>query len=248
VIYVAPRTAEEELLAGIWAGVLGAERVGAHDNFFARGGHSLLATQVVSRVKALFGVELPLRAMFDTATLAELAQLIVTERQAGGVRTGPAIERRSRETAPALSYAQQRLWFLDQLAPQSAVYNVPAAIKLTGELDRAALSQSLSEIVRRHEVLRTSYPNVGGQPIQLIAPPAPVDLPLIDLQAEENKATVVRELAAEEAARPFDLAHGPMWRVRLLQLGEQEHVLLLTMHHIVTDGWSIGVLVRELTT
>jgi amino acid adenylation domain-containing protein len=250
-----------------------------HDSFFARGGHSLLATQVVSRVKALFGIELPLRAMFDTATLAEMAQLIVTERQAGGVRTGPAIERRSRETAPALSYAQQRLWFLDQFEPQSAVYNVPAAIKLTGELDRAALAQSLSEIARRHEVLRTSFPSVNGRPVQLIAPPAPIDLPLTDLQAlteqdrkilggrysAEQKVTheftfsglvkvgrwgdvTAQQLATEETARPFDLAHGPVWRVRLLRLSEQEHVLLLTMHHIVTDGWSIGVLLQELTT
>jgi amino acid adenylation domain-containing protein len=180
--YLAPRTPEEELLAGIWAEVLGVQLVSVNDNFFERGGHSLLATQVVSQVRALFGIELPLRALFDTATLADLSQVIVARRQAEAVGIG-AITRRTRETAPALSYAQQRLWFLDQFEPQSAVYNVPASIYLTGELDHAALAQSLSEIVRRHEVLRTSFPNVGGQPVQLIAPPAPVDLPVTDLQA-----------------------------------------------------------------
>src|SRR6185295_3269839 len=187
-------------LAGTWAEVLGVERVSVQDNFFDRGGHSLLATQAVSRIRALFGIDLPLRMMFETTTLAELAQLIVAQRQAAAVSSGPVLERRSRENAPALSYAQQRLWFLDQFAPQSAVYNVPAAIKLTGELDEAALEQTVSEIARRHEVLRTSFLSVTGQPVQVIAPPAAVDLPLIDLQAEWDKAAVVREMAAEEAA------------------------------------------------
>ncbi|HEY3579053.1 MAG TPA: amino acid adenylation domain-containing protein, partial [Pyrinomonadaceae bacterium] len=248
--YVAPRTAEEELLAGVWAEVLGIERVSVHDNFFERGGHSLLATQVISRIRALFQIDLPLRALFDTTTLAELAQLIVRARQEEVAGAGPAIERRSRETAPALSYAQQRLWFLDQFEPGSAVYNVPAAIRLIGELDQAALERSLSEIARRHEVLRTTYPSVGGQPVQHIAPPSAVDLPLIELQGlkEEDKGSAVRELAAAEAARPFDLAHGPLWRTALMRLSEHEHVLLLTMYHIVTDGWSVGVLIHELTT
>ncbi len=277
--YVALRTQEEELLASIWAEVLGVERISVQDNFFNRGGHSLLATQVVSRIQAVFQIELPLRAMFETTTLAELAQLIMAERQREAVGTGPAIERRSRERAPSLSYAQQRLWFLDQFEPQSAFYNVPAAIKLTGDLDHAALAQSLTEIVRRHEVLRTSFPSVGGQPVQHIAPAVPINLPVTDLQAltegdreilasrysSKQKVThdytfpelvncgslvdaSAKQLAAEEAALPFDLAHGPLWRAALLRLAEQEHVLLLTLHHIVTDGWSVGVLIRELTT
>jgi amino acid adenylation domain-containing protein/non-ribosomal peptide synthase protein (TIGR01720 family) len=278
--YVAPRIAEEELLAGIWAEVLGVERISVHDNFFERGGHSLLGTQVISRIRAVFQVDLPLRALFDTATLAELAQLIVTERRREAVGTGPAIVRRSRETAPVLSYAQQRLWFLDQLEPQSTIYNVPASLLLTGELDRAALAQSLNEIARRHEVLRTSFPSGRGQPVQHIAPAAPIDLKFIDLEALTKQDREVlegryystdqkvkqeftfskflnyghcedasaRQLASEEAARPFDLAHGPVWRVALLRLAEQQHLLLVTMHHIVTDGWSVGVLLRELTT
>src|ERR1043165_8703695 len=248
--FVAPRTAEEELLAGVWAEVLGVGRVSGHDNFFDRGGHSLLATQVISRIRSLFQIDLPLRALFDLTTLGELAQLIVTQRQIAATGAGPAIERRSRDHAPALSYAQQRLWFLDQFEPQSAVYNVPAAILLTGELGHTALGQSLTEIARRHEVLRTTFPSVGGQPVQLIAPPSPIELLVIDLQelGEESRTAMVRQLAAAEAARPFDLAHGPLWRVALLRLSEQEHVLLLTMFHIITDGWSIGVLIRELTT
>ena len=247
---VAPRTAEEELLANIWAEVLEVERVSVHDNFFALGGHSLLATQVVSRVRALFRIELPLRALFDTATLAELAQLIVAERQADVMGAAPPIERRREDTAPALSYAQQRLWFLDQFEPDSPFYNVPAAMNLSGELDTTALSQSLSEIARRHEVLRTTFPSIAGQPVQHIAPPTPIDLPIIDLepQTKERRDAAVRTLVAEEAARPFDLAHGPVWRALLVRLDEQEHVLLLNMHHIVTDGWSVGVLIRELST
>src|SRR6185503_8910097 len=150
----------------------------------------------------------------------------------------------------ALSYAQQRLWFLDQLEPDSPFYNVPASIYLKGELDSDALAQSLSEIARRHEVLRTSFPSVDGQPVQLIALPAPMSLPVIDLQTltEESRAAVVRQLAIDDATRPFDLAHGPVWRATLLRLAQHEHALLLTMHHIATDLLSLGILVQELTT
>src|ERR1044072_5448557 len=262
----------------MWAEVLGVERISVHDNFFERGGHSLLATQVISRIRAVFQLELPLRAMFDTVTLADLAQLVVTEQQREAVGAAPASDQRSGDKAPALSYAQRRLWFVDQYEPQTNVYNVPAAVLLTGKLDRAALAQTLSEIERRHEVLRNTFPSVGGQPVQHIAPAAPINLQFIDLPAltkqereilesrysNEHKVkhelsfsgftnywhcedVCVKQLAAEEAARPFDLAHGPLWRVTLLRLSDEENVLLLTMHHIVTDGWSIGVLIRELT-
>jgi amino acid adenylation domain-containing protein len=246
--YVAPRTPEEELLAGIWSEVLGIERVSVHDNFFERGGHSLLATQVTSRIRTVFKLELPLRKLFERPTVAELAEHIET--MAGtGQESGPAMVRVSREEPLLLSFAQQRLWFLDQFEPESPLYNVPSAIRLGGELDSEALAQSLSEIARRHEVLRTSFPSVDGEPVQLISPPSPVSLPLIDLQAltEVSRAAIVRQLVAEEAARPFDLAHGPVWRVTLLRLAEHEHALLLSMHHIVTDGWSVGVLMQELT-
>ncbi len=246
--YVAPRTVEEELVATIWGEVLGVERVSVHDNFFELGGHSLLATQVVSRIRTLFRMDLALRALFDTASVAELAELITAERVVRGRCAAPAIGRRGQERAP-LSYAQQRLWFLDQFEPQSAFYNVPVALYLRGALRRSVLGQSVSEIARRHEVLRTSFPSVAGQPMQVIAPAAPVPLPLIDLQglSKGSRDELGRGLAAAEAARPFALGAGPVWRVALLRLSAEEHLLLVTMHHIITDGWSRGVLIRELT-
>ncbi|HLL48505.1 MAG TPA: amino acid adenylation domain-containing protein, partial [Longimicrobiaceae bacterium] len=247
--YVAPRTPVEEVLAGTWAEVLGVERVGVHDQFFDLGGHSLLATRAVSWVREVFGVELPLRALFEGPTVAEMAGRVEEMRRAG-LPTLPAVVPAGRTEAPLLSFAQERLWFLDQLEPGSAFYNLPFALRLRGALDVDALERSLGEIVRRHEALRTVFREQGGTPRQVIAPFGGFGLTVKDLAhlpGETREAEVQRELVAEGTARPFDLAAGPLFRASLLRLGAEEHVLLLSQHHVVSDGWSMGVLYRELS-
>ncbi|HYX24954.1 MAG TPA: amino acid adenylation domain-containing protein, partial [Thermoanaerobaculia bacterium] len=255
---VAPRTPTEEVLAGIWARVLGLESVGAEDSFFHLGGHSLLATQVVSRVREAFGVELPLRRIFETPTLASLARTIDLDaaesserldepKLAGGVWS--RIERGAWVEGEALplSFAQERLWFLDQLDPGSPVYNINTSLRLGGRLDIAALGGVLTEIARRHSVLRARFGVMGQSAVQRVAPAGAVDIPVVDLSAlpEAVQGEEVRLQVAAEARRPFDLVRGPMLRASLLRLAEQEHVALFAMHHIASDGWSMGVLVRE---
>ena len=244
--FVAGRTPNEELLAEIWGAVLGVERVGIHDNFFQLGGHSLLATQVVSRIRDAFKVEMPLRRLFESPTVAGLAESIEQSRGMG--LQAPPMVPVARGGELPLSFAQQRLWFIDRLEPGSSVYNFPAAVRLTGPLNVAALEQSLDEIVRRHEALRTTFAIVDGRPVQVIAPLLRLTLPVVDLQMlpERDRELEVKRLAIEEAQRPFDLAEGPLLRATVLRLGEHEHVGLLTMHHIVADGWSTGILIREL--
>ncbi|HEY0015276.1 MAG TPA: amino acid adenylation domain-containing protein [Longimicrobium sp.] len=246
--FVAPRTPVEEVLAGIWAQVLGRERVGAADNFFAIGGHSLLATRVVSRVREVFGVEVPLRAVFECPTVARLAERVEALRRAGIPPLPPVVPVR-RTDAPPLSFAQERLWFLDRLQPGSASYNVPAALRLRGALDVRALERSLSAIVQRHETLRTVFAQGPAGPVQVIDRFGVFALPLSDLSALEDaeREAEVRRRAAADAARPFDLSAGPLIRASLLRLGDDDHVLLLCLHHVVSDGWSLGVLFRELS-
>jgi acyl carrier protein len=243
---VSAQTPVEEMLAGIWSEVLGVP-VGVADDFFELGGHSLLATQVMSRVREAFGVEVGLRELFERPTVKELGQSIERElRQDAGV-PAPPITSVGRDRELPLSFAQQRLWFIDQMEPGNNFYNMPAAIKLTGTLDVEALERTLTEIVRRHEVLRTSYANEDGRPVQVIHPVVPVPLPLFELghlRAEEQEEQV-RQLAQAEAAQPFDLSQGPLLRAQLLRLSEREHVVLFTMHHIVSDGWSIAILIKE---
>jgi len=247
-VYVAPRTPMEELLANIWAQVLGIGRVGVHDNFFELGGHSLLATQLISRLHEAFQVELPLRDLFESPTVAALAECVEEAQQTAQGLQAPAIEPVPRDGELPLSFAQQRLWFLDQLEPGSPLYNVPDAVRINGPLDVAALERSLNEIVRRHEVLRTTFPTVDGKPVQVIAPDLTIPLPVVDLTGlpeAEREPEALRQ-AREQARRPFDLARGPLLRARLLRLGEEDHVALMIMHHIASDGWSTGVLVQEI--
>ncbi len=250
-----PRDPVEQELAGIWGQVLAAERVGRHDSFFALGGHSLLATQLLARVTRAFGVELPLRDLFERPTVAELADRI---RSARTVLAGPAPppitprpERPVGDWDEALvSFQQRRLWFLDRLQPGSAAYNVPAALRLEGDLDVPALAAALAGIVRRHEALRTTFAERAGEPVQRIAPASTPELPLTDLAGllAEVREEEARRIALEEAARPFDLARGPLLRVWLLRLGPAEHALLVMSHHIVSDGWSLQVFQRDLGT
>jgi len=244
--FVACRTPTEDLLAEIWAQVLGVERVGVHDNFFQLGGHSLLATQVVSRIREALQVEMPLRRLFEAPTVAGLAESVDAGRGAG--LQAPPIVPVPRDGELPLSFAQQRLWFIDQLEPGGSVYNFPAAVRLKGPLNVAALKQSLDEIVKRHEVLRTTFAIVDGRPVQVVAPFLTLALPIVDLRElpETEREAEVQRLATNEAQRHFDLAEGPLVRATVLRLGEDEHVGLLTMHHIVSDGWSTGILIREM--
>ncbi|WP_447980424.1 amino acid adenylation domain-containing protein [Candidatus Nitrospira bockiana] len=250
--FVGPATAVEQRLADIWADVLGRERVGRHEHFLALGGDSLRATQVAARVRQAFHVELPVERLFESPTVAELADYLADHdepsRAAGPFQPAPTTTPAAPEVPLPLSFAQQRLWFLAQLEPAGASYNVPAAVRLTGALDRAALEHAFTEIVRRHEVLRATFPLLDGQPAQVIAPAQPVHLSIVDLGhlPEAEREAAVQRLAKEEARRPFDLMNGPLLRAGLLRLGEREHVLLLTLHHIVADGWSMNVLAKEL--
>ncbi|HVH11654.1 MAG TPA: condensation domain-containing protein, partial [Longimicrobium sp.] len=246
--YVAPRTAAEEVLAGIWAEVLRVERVGIRDRFFELGGHSLLATRVVARVREVFGIELPLRAVFEGPTVAELAERVEEIRRAG-VPPLPAIVPVDRSGPLPLSFGQERLWFVDRLEGGSAFYHITSAHRLTGPLDAEALRRAFAIVVDRHESLRTSFREVDGGTVQVVAPFAGYDLPVDDLSALDAVArgALVLRAAADEAQRPFDLTAGPLFRARLLRLSDDEHVLLTCLHHIVSDGWSMDVLFQELT-
>jgi amino acid adenylation domain-containing protein len=249
--HVAPRNPLEEVLAGIWAEVLGVERVGIHDNFFELGGHSLLATQVVSRVRKVLQVELGLREFFESPTVAELVGSIAALRRGDAQSNMPPLTRSERDPqGMPLSFAQQRLWFIDQLAPGSPVYNIPFSFRMMGELNVKAIEQTLCEIARRHEVLRTTFAKRDGRPVQLIAEAADFTLPLTDLTAlaDEEQRREVTRIAREEAQEPFDLSRGPLMRAMLLRLAADEHVMLFTLHHIVSDGWSMGVLIEEVAS
>ncbi|MCP4660712.1 MAG: amino acid adenylation domain-containing protein, partial [bacterium] len=244
----APADPAEELLAGIWAGVLDLDRIGAHENFFELGGHSLLATQVVSRIREAFGVELPLPRLFEAPTVAELAAVVRALRQEQeGIAVLPMVPVPRGRTLP-LSFAQQRLWFLDQLEPASPVYNIPLAVRLRGALPVPLLERIFSEVMRRHEVLRTTFEPAAGEPRQVITAELELALPVVDLQAlpEAVREAEVGRLAAAEARLPFDLAVGPLVRVTLVRLTADDQAVLVTMHHIASDGWSMGVFRREL--
>jgi len=245
--YVAPRTEIEEQVAAIWGKVLGRERVGLHDDFFSLGGHSLLATRVVSRIRQAFGIELPLRAMFEAPTVGQLAKR-VDELLSSGKETVPSILPVPRDRNLPLSFAQQRLWFLNELEPENPLYNVPIAVGMSGKLNTNALERSLNEIVRRHEILRTTFRMENNQPVQLIAPELRIKIETTDLSdipgAEQQNA--VKRLAIDGAKAIFNLETGPLFRASVLRLNPGEHVLLLNMHHIISDGWSMWQLVREL--
>ncbi len=249
VSYTAPTDQLQEMLVEIWAAVLGVERVGINDNFFELGGHSLLAAQVMSRVQKAFQTELPLRLIFEFPTVAAFAEQIASLRKADAA-TPPPFELVSRQEDLPLSFAQQRLWFLDQLEPGSDAYNMPGAVRMSGSLDQTALEQSLDEIVRRHETLRTTFQVRAGKPVQVVAAPAPLNMPVSDLRElplNEREAQL-DEILAREAREPFDLVRGPLLRVGLVRHADDEHVLLVTMHHIVSDGWSLDLFLREMAT
>ncbi len=245
--HVAPRDAVEEELAAIWTRLLKVERVGVHDNFFALGGHSLLGTRVLAALRGTFGVEIPLRILFQQPTVAELALVLAEAR--GGAAPADRIPRLSRNIDRfPVSPSQLREWLLDRLLPGVGAYNIPGATRVVGTLDIGILLLSLRQIVRRHESLRTTFIEGPDEPLQVIAPDLELAVPLADLSAlpVEVREEEVRRLSHEELREPFDLARGPLLRVRLLRVAEREHLVLFTIHHIVSDGWSMGIFSREL--
>lgn len=243
--HIAPATPLEQQLTEMWAQVLGLERVGVEENFFELGGHSLLATQLISRIRHTFQVEFPLRSLFESPTPREFAPRIPGATVAASLPLIPV----SRDQNLPLSFAQQRLWFLEQLEPGTATYNIPAVLRLTGNLDVAALEASLNTVIERHEALRTSFPALDGQPIQAVAPQLQVNIVTLDLSevASEDWEAEGVKTAVAESLKPFDLEQLPLLRVTLIQ-HEGDRLLVLVLHHIIADGWSMGVLIREIAT
>ncbi|WP_436498518.1 amino acid adenylation domain-containing protein [Actinokineospora sp. HUAS TT18] len=233
----APRTSREEILCGLFARTLGVDAVGVDDSFFAMGGHSLLATQLISRVRAAFGTELSVRALFQTPTVAGLAAVLDD-----GESARTAVRPEPRPDRVPLSFAQQRLWFLNRLEGPSATYNIPGALRLRGPVDRAALEAALGDVVVRHEALRTVFTDVAGEPCQVVLTDHRPELAVVECAEAE-----VAELVRAAAGHVFDLAAPPL-RVTLFATAPGEHVLLVVVHHIAADGWSIGPLLRDLGT
>jgi acyl carrier protein len=242
--FIAPRNHTEEVLASIWSNILEVTDVSALDDFFALGGHSLLLVQVATQIRESFHVQLPLRSLFEAPTLAALAERVDTaRREAKGLDDAPLVAVQ-RDGEAALSFAQERLWVFEQLEPDTGAYNIPRVLRLDGPLDAIALEKSVNTIVERHEVLRTSFHDVNGKPVLSIAKSLTLEIPLIDLSTQPQDAR--NERIRELTARPFDLTRAPLLRLALIRLGEYEHILVMTMHHLICDAWSIGVFMREL--
>jgi surfactin family lipopeptide synthetase A len=247
--FVAPTTPTQVTLVNLWQEILNLPQVGIDDNFFELGGHSLLATQVTIRLRPLFGVELPLRRLFESQTIAELSELIeATPATGAGLARSPMMSVSRQEQLP-LSFAQSRLWFLNQLEGGSATYNMPEPWQLTGDLDVTALELAVEGILQRHEVLRTSFQTIDGEPVQVISSNFLMAIPFVDLLhlAGKEQSARLQEIAIEESQQPFDLTVAPLLRVTLVRLGVESHILLVTMHHIVADGWSMGIFGDELS-
>jgi amino acid adenylation domain-containing protein len=243
--YVAARNDKEQVIASMLADVLGLDRVGIYDNFFELGGHSLLATQVCARIRQLYNTDVSLQSFFAEPTVAGLAARV--EESGAATAAIDPIRRQSRKTAP-LSFGQQRLWFMNQLIPGTPVHNIPVAIQLDSRLNVTALEQSINQIISRHEALRTTVRTENGQPVQVIAENLRLNLEVLDLTnlPEPARESEALRIKTEEAHAPFDLVNGPLIRTKLVRLHEHQHLLLLTMHHIISDGWSVGIVLREL--
>ncbi|HKI01750.1 MAG TPA: amino acid adenylation domain-containing protein [Thermoanaerobaculia bacterium] len=247
--YVAPRNPVEESLAAIWAQILKVERVGVYDNFFELGGQSLLATQVVSRIREAFEVDLPVRALFQKPDVAGLSEAIETALLRGrGMPEAPPMIRIPRDGRLPPSFGQERFWFIDQFQPGLTAYNIFGAVRMRGPLDLGILERCFDELLLRHEVLRTTFAESDGRPVQVIHPPYRMKVPLIDLSAlpEGVRFDLAKSLDDQEAQQPFDLAAGPLIRAQLTRVGPGDHLLAVTAHHIVYDVWSRELLIREL--
>ena len=249
--FTPPSTLYEKKIAAIWSEVMALDRPGLHDNFFELGGHSLLATRVISRINRAFGTQLPLRDLFESPTIAGLAQALqeLTQNEQGGAGDFigiPLIPRQQQRTNAPLSFAQQRLWFLDQLYPDKADYNLQQLLQLDGPLNIAALCDALNAVINRHEALRTTFAKHGDETQQHIAPELVIEVPLLDLCGHHDAASELQQHVDDETSRPFDLSSGPLFRAKLFRLAPQRHALLVMMHHIVSDGWSMEIFNREL--
>ena len=246
--YVAPATPTEEVVANVCSEVLSLDRLGRHENLFEVGCHSLLATKIVSRLRDTCQSELSLLHVFQSPTVAGLAQAVETNRGAEPYLEAPRLRRFARDGHAPLSFSQERLWFLSQMDPTSTSYFVPRALRIKGRLEVKALQDTFSEIIRRHEILRTTFPVIDGTALQLIHLPQPTDMSVLDLSslAEEAQEEELRQLILEEGRRPFDLERGPLLRLKLVSCSAEHHVLLLTEQHLIHDGWTQGVLIREL--
>ena len=244
--YVAPRDPVETKLAEIWTELLGADQVGIHDDFFDLGGQSILATQAVSRIRDAFEADLSLQTFFAHATIAELASVVTAAKG-----TGTRVQRISRQNdsgpRPA-SFSQERLWFLDQLTPRQPIYNIVDVMRFAGALNKGAIGRALNELVRRHETLRTAFSKMDGRPMQIVSPAIELPLREADLTAvpEQERESAWVKLAKEDGRIPFDLSNAPLIRVTLIKLRPEEHLLVATVHHIISDEWSIEILRREL--
>jgi surfactin family lipopeptide synthetase A len=245
-IYVAPRNPLEQELVEIWEDLLAQSPLGIHDNFFDMGGQSLIAAQVISRIRRDFQVQVPVRLLFERPTVAQLSEALPIAQK----YFMPIIAPVSRQGNLRLSFAQQRLWFLEQIEPVSTAYSMPEAYRLLGPLDIEAMRQTIEVLVGRHEVLRTSFHEVDGEPIQVIAAKESLHVVIEDLRAipQGQREAEVKSKVEQEFAAPFDLTIAPLFRITLFKLGEEEHILLLNMHHIISDGWSKGLLFKEFST
>ncbi|MEV5988020.1 amino acid adenylation domain-containing protein [Streptomyces sp. NPDC052051] len=250
--YRAPADPLEQAIADVFADLLGVDQVGADDDFFALGGHSLLATRVTTRLRSVLGVELPLRELFERPTVSALAYRL-RERgaqpmpgTAAGDREAPTVPRRADPALPVPpAFAQRRLWFLEQLSSGNRAYLIPAALRVRGDLDAAVFRRACDEVMRRHEALRAVFPEIDGKPSMVVRPKVPAELEVRDLAGPDDIEEQVRARAESFFARPFRLADGPLLRFELLRVSDEETVVLLAMHHIVSDQWSLGVLLRE---
>ncbi|WP_184450478.1 AMP-binding protein, partial [Xanthomonas sp. 3498] len=246
--YAPPHPGTEAILAEAWCRLLGRERIGRHDQFFALGGNSLLAVRLLSRIEAACGVRLSLAEVFAHPTLRELAHAVTRHQNGAATASLPAIVPVHHGDTLPLSFAQQRLWFLAQLEGTGTAYHMPGALRLRGDLDPLALRRALDALLQRHAALRTVFAtSADGQPLAHLLP-AGQAFPLVehDLGLQPDQAAAIARLALDEVLAPFDLARGPLIRGRLLRLGQADHVLLITQHHIVSDGWSLGILINEL--
>ncbi|MEW6736875.1 MAG: amino acid adenylation domain-containing protein, partial [Acidobacteriota bacterium] len=247
-LYIGPRNESEQVIVAIWEEMLGFKQIGVNDNFFELGGHSLLAIQLLNRINEIFKLQVPMHSLFEQPTIAELATIIEQKRRTGEVLIAPPLRRRSHRRESVLSYAQERLWFLDQLMPGNPFYNIPIAVRLQGKVNEWALQQSINKLVERHETLRTSFSVKDGKPVQIMKERLRVNLVVIDLQqlSVEQQEEQLTQITWAEAAQAFDLRQAPLIRGKIVRISAQEVIVLLTMHHIVSDGWSMGVMIREL--